>query len=70
MRRISAVVRACCQEICHEPNRLLIRTASNAYFPQIMSVISLPDRNQELREAVEQVWDFISEVKRHRRTAI
>ncbi len=50
-------------EKCGEPNRLLIRTASNAYFPQLMSVISLPDRNETLREAVETVWDFIGEVK-------
>jgi len=50
-------------EKCGEPNRLLIRTASNAYFPQLMSVISLPDRNESLREAVESVWDFIGEVE-------
>ncbi|MBA2116688.1 DUF1998 domain-containing protein [Bremerella alba] len=50
-------------EQCGEPNRLLIRTASNAYFPQLMSVISLPDRNETLREAVEAVWDFIGEVE-------
>lgn len=50
-------------EKCGEPSRLLIRTASNAYFPQLMSVISLPDRNESLREAVEAVWDFISEVE-------
>jgi hypothetical protein len=49
-------------EKCGEPNRLLIRTASNAYFTQLMSVISLPDRNVELREAVERIWDFIGEV--------
>jgi hypothetical protein len=50
-------------EKCGEPNRLLIRTASNAYFPQLMSVISLPDRNETLREAVETVWDFVGEVE-------
>jgi hypothetical protein len=50
-------------EKCGEPNRLLIRTASNAYFPQLMSVISLPDRNETLRAAVETVWDFIGEVE-------
>jgi hypothetical protein len=49
-------------EKCGEPNRLLIRTASNAYFTQLMSVISLPDRNVELRQGVELVWDFIGEV--------
>ncbi|WP_437202049.1 DrmB family protein [Planctomicrobium sp. SH664] len=51
------------KERCGEPNRLLIRTASNAYFPQLMSVISLPDRNETLREAVETVWDFVGEVE-------
>lgn len=50
-------------EKCGEANRLLIRTASNAYFPQLMSVISLPDRHETIREAVETVWDFIGEVE-------
>lgn len=50
-------------ERCNEPNRLLIRQASNAYFAQLMSVISLPDRNEKVREAVESVWDFIGEVE-------
>ena len=31
-------------EDCKLPSRLLIRTASNAYFPQVVSVLSLPDR--------------------------
>jgi len=62
-------------EKCGEQNRLLIRTASNAYFPQLMSVISLPDRNESLREAVESVWDFIEvaegaeDIKQERRKA-
>jgi len=51
------------KEKCGEPNRLLIRTASNAYFSQLMSVISLPGRNENVREAVETVWDFIGEVE-------
>lgn len=50
------------KEPCGEPSRLLIRTASNAYFPQVMSVISLPDRDETVKAAVDQVWDFISEV--------
>ena len=45
------------KEPCDEPNRLLVRTASNAYFPQIMSVISLPDRDETLAKAVDQVWE-------------
>ena len=36
------------KEPCGDPNRLLIRTASNAYFPQTMSVISLPDKNEAI----------------------
>jgi len=44
-------------ENCGEPNRLLIRTASNAYFPQILSVISLPEKNEPLTQAVEQLWE-------------
>lgn len=49
-------------ESCGEPSRLLIRTASNAYFPQVMSVISLPDRDETVKQAVDRVWEFVSEV--------
>lgn len=38
-------------------NRLLLRSASDAYFPQILRVISIPDRDQALREAVGHVWE-------------
>jgi hypothetical protein len=38
-------------------NRLLLRSASDAYFPQILRVISIPERDQALREAVGGVWD-------------
>ena len=47
------------KERCDEMNRLLVRTASNAYFPQRMSVISLPERMETVREAVAAVWDFL-----------
>lgn len=50
-------------EACGEPNRLLIRTASNAYFPQIMSVISLPDRDEKVKQAVDQAWEFLEGVE-------
>ena len=41
-------------------NRLLVRSASNAYFSQTLSVISIPEPGGELREAVEVVWaDFL-----------
>lgn len=51
------------KERCGEPNRLLIRSASNAYFPQLMSVISLPDRDETVRRAVDAVWEFVSEAE-------
>ena len=43
-------------ENCDLPSRLLIRTASNAWFPQVLSVLSLPDRGTEVDEAVEELW--------------
>jgi hypothetical protein len=50
-------------EACVESNRMLVRTASNSYFPQTMSVISLPDRNERVARAVAQVWeDFLETV--------
>ncbi|MBI4586277.1 MAG: DUF1998 domain-containing protein [Planctomycetes bacterium] len=44
-------------EGCGDINRLLIRTASNAYFPQLMSVISLPSRDEDLEKAIDPVWE-------------
>ena len=50
-------------EECREPSRLLIRTASNAWFPQVVSVLSLPDRGSEVDQAVEVLWDRLQIVK-------
>lgn len=44
-------------EDCNQPSRLLIRTASNAYFPQVVSVLSLPDRGTAVETAVKELWD-------------
>jgi hypothetical protein len=33
------------EENCKQPYRLLVRSASNAYFPQIFSVLSLPEED-------------------------
>lgn len=44
-------------EDCNQPSRLLIRTASNAYFPQLVSVLSLPDRGSAVQGAVKELWD-------------
>jgi len=46
-------------EGCRERNRLLIRSASNAYFPELMSVISLPERSEKVRAGVDAAWDFL-----------
>lgn len=51
-------------EPCTEPNRLLIRTASNAYFAQRITVISIPSAvNEELRAAVNSIWDRFEDTK-------
>ena len=44
-------------EKCDVPARLLIRTASNAYFAQTMSVLSLPETRSPLATAVELHWE-------------
>ncbi len=44
-------------EGCNQPSRLLIRTASNAYFPQVVSVLSLPDRGSAAETVVAELWD-------------
>ena len=51
------------REQCGEPSRLLIRSASNAYFPQLMSVISLPERDEIVRRAVDAAWSYLEAVE-------
>ncbi len=41
---------------CDERLRLLVRTASNGYFPQVVSALSIPEKSFGLREAVQSVW--------------
>lgn len=56
-------------EKCGGPNgqpemmRLLIRTASNAYFPQKLSVLSLPERGDRIRAAVTSYWLILKAAK-------
>ena len=45
------------EEECDRPSRLLIRTASNAYFAQVVSALSLPDRGSAVEQAVRELWD-------------
>lgn len=44
-------------EACNLPSRLLIRTASNAYFPQVVSLLSIPDRASAVQAAVSELWE-------------
>ena len=37
-----------------EPNRLLVRSASNAYFSHTLSVISIPDKTHELYQTLDR----------------
>ena len=48
------------EEDCSQPSRLLIRTASNAYFPQVVSVLSLPDRGTAIDGVVAENWEDLS----------
>ncbi|MCG8602946.1 MAG: DUF1998 domain-containing protein [Verrucomicrobiales bacterium] len=48
---------AASKDPCTLPSRLLIRSASNAYFPQLLSVISIPDSGSELTELVGKLWE-------------
>jgi hypothetical protein len=50
-------------EDCREPNRLLVRSASNAYFAERMSVISLPDKDEGITARLDEVWDLIKDVE-------
>jgi len=50
-------------EDCNQPSRLLIRTAANAYFPQVMSVLSLPNRGSAVQTVVSELWDDLQLVK-------
>ncbi|MCY3934210.1 MAG: DUF1998 domain-containing protein [Acidobacteria bacterium] len=44
-------------EACDQPARLLIRTATNAWFPQILTVLSLPKRAEAIDDVVAGLWD-------------
>ena len=57
-----------------QPAKLLVRSASNAYFSQTLSVISIPESGEALKKAVDAVWgDFLqfaeeaSDIKKERK---
>ena len=47
------------KEECEEETRLLVRTASNSYFPQVVSALSIPDPAGEVEEKIRTVWDVL-----------
>src|SRR5271169_5921894 len=47
------------EENCKQPYRLLVRSASNAYFPQIFSVLSLPEEDPGLTARLDAVWHIL-----------
>ncbi len=50
------------QEPCGQPTRLLIRTATNAYFAHALIALSLPEHGSELEAAVQEQWDVLQVV--------
>ena len=50
-------------EGCKQQNKLLVRTGSNTYFPERMSVISLPEGDDRLMDAVIRNWDILSDAR-------
>lgn len=51
-------------ETCNQLSRLLTRTASNAYFPQVMSVLSLPDIGRDIDHVVTVLWEDLQIVEK------
>lgn len=48
---------------CEEQAKLLIRTGSNVWFPQRLSVLSIPDVGEDLRRKVSKHWPMLEEVQ-------
>ena len=44
------------KEPCTEYSRLLIRTATNAYFPQVVRILSIPDTTKQIDREVNDRW--------------
>jgi len=47
------------REPCEENARLLVRTASNSYFPQVTSALSVPEPGKELEDAMTSQWGVL-----------
>jgi hypothetical protein len=46
-------------EKCSENNRLLLRAGAGAWLAQSQSVISLPEHDEKIRQAVNDLWIFL-----------
>lgn len=46
-----------------EPNRLLIRSASNTWFSDTVSVISIPDTESEVARQIDAAWHLLGELE-------
>ncbi len=51
------------KEPCGETIRMLTRSASNAYFSQVESALSIPDASVGLREVVKDQWKILQVVQ-------
>lgn len=47
------------EHTCDEELRLLVRTASNSYFSQVVSALSVPDPSAQLDEKVAEQWAIL-----------
>ena len=53
-------------EECSHPSRLLVRTASNAWFPQVLSVLSIPERGAAVETVVRELGRPANRQRRRR----
>ncbi|MBK6849280.1 MAG: DUF1998 domain-containing protein [Proteobacteria bacterium] len=58
------------KEECDERLRLLVRTASNACFAQVVSALSIPEKGNEVAEAVQGLWNYLQKVDSENKVAM
>jgi len=51
-------------EECENKQQLIVRTASNSYFTQCMSALTIPDPHDELKEKLMEVMDVLRDADR------
>ncbi len=50
------------EESCTERQHLLVRTASNSYFSQVESALSIPENERNIFTAIKSVWNIMQAV--------